>query len=113
METFFCRLHEFHNPPVLAPVSTPAVLPPRYAINFVPATTVSVPASAPVSDSASVSASASAFASASVSASVTAPPGASHISSTDYSAASSVNSSTDYSVVSSVNFVLPTCIETK
>ena len=40
LETFFCQLYEFHNPPVpvpVAPVFVPAELPPRYAINFVPA----------------------------------------------------------------------------
>ena len=40
LETFFCNLHEFHNP-VNAPAFVPAVLPPRYAIAFVPATPTS------------------------------------------------------------------------
>ena len=35
LETFFCQLYEFHNPPVPVPVSVE--LPPRYAISFVPA----------------------------------------------------------------------------
>ena len=81
----------FHNPtaPASVPVFDPADLPPRYAINFVPAVNISasvsdfVPAASPVSDS-PVPASAS---------------------------------SPDYSIVSSANFVippvnsLPTCIE--
>ena len=37
LETFFCQLYEFHNPPVSVPDFIPAELPPRYAINFVPA----------------------------------------------------------------------------
>ena len=37
LETFFCKIHEFYNPVPVAPVFTPAELPPRYAIDFVPA----------------------------------------------------------------------------
>ena len=37
LEIFFCKIHEFHNPVTVAPVFVPAELPPRYAINFVPA----------------------------------------------------------------------------
>ena len=40
LETFFCQLYEFHNPPVSVPVFIPADLPPRYAISFVPAVPV-------------------------------------------------------------------------
>ena len=40
LETFFCKIHEFHNPVPVAPaVIVPAFIPvpPRYAISFVPA----------------------------------------------------------------------------
>ena len=37
MESFIGHLHEFHNPVRNTPVFVPAELPPRYAINFVPA----------------------------------------------------------------------------
>ena len=37
LERFFCQLHEFLNPASNAPSFVPAELPPRYAINFVPA----------------------------------------------------------------------------
>ena len=40
LELFFCQLHEFHNPVPSAPVFVPAELPPRYAIDFVPAAPV-------------------------------------------------------------------------
>ena len=97
LERFFSSIYAFHNP-VPASVSAvfvPAELPPRYAIDFVPALPVltSVPAPAPNS-----------------------------VSSTDYSVISSANFtipiSTDYSVVSSLNFhvtpsvvISPTCID--
>ena len=45
LERFFCHLYEFHNPVPNAPVFVPAELPPRYAINFVPALPVSPVAS--------------------------------------------------------------------
>ena len=35
LETFFCRLHDFHNPAPVAPACVPADLPPRFATNFV------------------------------------------------------------------------------
>ena len=44
LELFFCQLYEFHNPVQNAPVFVPAELPPRYAIDFVPATVPAVPA---------------------------------------------------------------------
>ena len=37
LETFFCKVYEFHNPIPVAPAFIPAELPPRYAISFVPA----------------------------------------------------------------------------
>ena len=37
LELFFCHLFEFHNPVPDAPAFVPAVLPPRLAIDFVPA----------------------------------------------------------------------------
>ena len=101
LERFFCHLYEFHIPVPSAPVFVPAELPPRYAIEFVPATNVPVfPTSTDYSVISSVN---------------------------DFSAISSANfvvsshaPSTDYSVISSVNFVVPdpisssssTCIET-
>ena len=111
LETFFCKIHEFHNPAPVAPVFIPAELPPRYAISFLPAAPVvpvsSIPASsvAPVfvlADSPPVPA-----VSATVSASPVVPVNASP-------------ASTVYSVISSVNFVISgsittspsTCIET-
>ena len=45
LESFFCHLYEFHNPVPVAPAFVPAELPPRYAINFIPAVP-SVPVSA-------------------------------------------------------------------
>ena len=42
LETFFCKIHEFHNPVPVTPVFVPAELPPRYAISFVPADSASV-----------------------------------------------------------------------
>ena len=36
MESFFCQIYEFHLPTPTPAVFTPAVLPPRYAIRFVP-----------------------------------------------------------------------------
>ena len=43
--SFFCHIYEFHNPvPNAAPVFVPADLPPRYAINFIPAVNAPVPA---------------------------------------------------------------------
>ena len=48
LETFFCKIHEFHNPVPVAPVFAPAELPPRYVINFVPAaSSVVFPAAPP------------------------------------------------------------------
>ena len=48
LEHLFCHVYEFHNP-VLAPaVFVPADLPPRYAINFVPAASPAVPVISPV-----------------------------------------------------------------
>ena len=39
LERLFCLIYEFHNPVQnTAPVFVPAELPPRYAINFLPAT---------------------------------------------------------------------------
>ena len=105
LETFFCRVHEFHNPVPVAPVFIPAELPPRYAINFVPAAPSVIPF--PLSANFVVS--------------------PSHVSSTDYSVISSANfvvsphvPSSDCSVISSANFVVSdpisspssTCIET-
>ena len=88
LETFFCKIHEFHNPVPVAPVFVPAELPPRYAINFVPAAPHIPVSASPTGYSVSV-------------ASDSAIP-ASHV------------SSTNYSVISSVDFVVcdPTCIET-
>ena len=92
LERFFFNLHEFHNPVESAPVFVPAVLPPRYAINFVPAV-VSNPAE---------------------------PVVASPVSSPDYSVVSSANfviPSSPVSVspasVSSASVSSATCIETK
>ena len=45
MEDFFCQIYEFHIPAPTPAVFVPAALPPRYAISFVPA--VSVSASVP------------------------------------------------------------------
>ena len=41
LESFFCKLYEFHNPVLTAPAVVP-FLPPRYAISFVPAVIRSV-----------------------------------------------------------------------
>src|SRR5258706_6870555 len=50
LESFFCHVYEFHNPAPATPAFVPADLPPRYAIDFVPATSVSTAsASVPVS----------------------------------------------------------------
>ena len=93
LETFFCQLYEFHNPPVpvpVAPVFVPADLPPRYAISFVPAAPVISPVEIPVP----------AFVV------------SSHVSSTDYSVISSVNfvvSDPTHPVISSSSSA---CIET-
>ena len=76
LESFCCHLYESHNP-VTAPVFVPEELPPRYAINFVPALPVSVPAPDSV------------------------------ISPVPVSVPVPVPASAGYSVVSSVNFVLP------
>ena len=48
LECFFSSIYEFHNPaPVFVPpISVPAALPPRYAINFVRA--ASVPVTSPI-----------------------------------------------------------------
>ena len=112
LERFFSSIYAFHNPvPASVPaVFVPAELPPRYAIDFVPAMPVLTPVPAP--------------------APISAP--ASCVLSTDYSVISSVNfavpvsasvptaspHSTDYSVVFSLNFhvtppviVSPTCID--
>ena len=111
LETFFCKIHEFHNPVPVAPVFIPAELPSRYAIDFVPAApSVTPPAVStipvPVSGSST----------------------GNYVSSTSYSVISFANfvvsysaiPATNYSVISSVNFVVPdsisssssTCIET-
>ena len=102
LESFFSSIYEFHNP---VPAFVPAALPPRYAINFVPAASIPVnPAIvAPVSTSAS------------------APVSVPSSPSTVYSVVSSVNfalpvssssrivspPSTDYTVISSANFDFP------
>ena len=99
LERFFCHVYEFHIP-VLTPAVVPAVLPPRYAIRFVPASVSAVPASA----------SPTVF---------TSPIAVPSPVSTDYSVIPSVNFatvpspvSTGYSVISSVNFVVSSaCIE--
>ena len=95
LETFFCKIHEFHIPVPVAPVFVPAELPPRYAISFVPAAAItpgSVNAASPVV--------------------VSVPP-------SPYSVVSSANvavpvpsaprsaTSSPFSVVSSANFVFP------
>ena len=93
LELFFCHLYEFHNPAPNAPAFVPAELPPRYAIDFVPAASAlhtpavvpSPPVLVPSSSDYSVAA-----------APVTASPVVPGI-------AVSVN----LSVVSSANFVLP------
>ena len=54
LERFFFNLHEFHNPVTNAPVFVLAELPPRYAINFIPAIDVNV-VSNPVAASSVVS----------------------------------------------------------
>ena len=124
LERFFCHLYEFHNPVQNAPVFVPAELPPRYAINFVPAVSVS-PATRSASPvihvnisfvpvPASVSVPVLAFAvSVPVPASVFVPVPASTAPSTDYSVVSSANfviaSSPDVIVSSSPT---TTCIET-
>ena len=42
MESLFCHIYDFHNPVQnAAPVSVSANLPPRYAINFIPASVIS------------------------------------------------------------------------
>ena len=42
LERLFCNIYEFHNPVQnAAPVFVPAELPPRYAINFLPAASAS------------------------------------------------------------------------
>ena len=87
LELFFCQLYEFHNPVTAAPAFVPADLPPRYAINFVPAAPV-----IPVVPSPSTS-SASAFAPLSFSASVPAP------------VSGPAPVADDFSVVSSANFI--------
>ena len=97
LERFFCHLYEFHNPVPNAPVFVPAELPPRYAIEFVPAAPAVVVPVFPIGSAPS----------------------------TDYSVISSVNfvvpsvtvpvsslPASPYSVVSSANFVIPSCIET-
>ena len=51
LERFFCHLYEFHNPVPNAPAFVPAELPPRYAIEFVPAAPAVFPiGSAPSTD---------------------------------------------------------------
>ena len=91
LETFFCNLYEFHNPVPNAPVFVPAELPPRYAINFVPAHASASPAVPPVTSLPAVL--------------LVLPV---------LPVAPSGSVSTEYSVISSVNFVVPpsTCIET-
>ena len=138
LETFFHQLYDFHNPESTAPVLVPAILPARYAIDFVPAVDSHVHASAYTSNSVPVSVPVSAYAYASNSAPVSDPVSAAvptfsnSAPSTGYSVISSANfvisnsiPSTDYSVISSVNFAIPvissssspststsTCIET-
>ena len=82
LERFFCHLYEFHNPVPNTPVFVPAELPPRYAIDFVPAAPAQV-AFVPAASAVPVS----------VPAVYTAPAsGFPYASSTDYSVISSVNS---------------------
>ena len=86
LENFFGQIHEFHTPTPAPAVFVPAALPPRYAINFVPALHVTPPVSASAARLSPVSP---------VSASVPAVL------------------SSPYSVVSSAYLVIPSCIETK
>ena len=80
LESFFCKIYDFHNPVPVAPVFVPAELPPRYAISFVP----------PVSAVSSVTSVVDSVAPAVIPVS---PIGSAP--------------STDYSIISSVNFVAP------
>ena len=105
LEIFFCQIYEFHNPPVPAPVFIPAEVPPRYAINFVPASATQPEFS--VVSSVSVVSPVNIVPPSAVSArSVSAR---SVISSANFAIPASVpaSSSTDYSVISSANFVVP------
>ena len=43
MESFFYHVYEFHNPVPNAPAFVPAEVPPRYAIDFVPAVSAVTP----------------------------------------------------------------------
>ena len=101
LETFFCNLYEFHNPVPNAPVFVQAELPPRYAINFVPASNVSTsPAVPPVT------------ALPAVLPVLPVLPALPILSALPVTPSGSV--STEYSVISSANFVVPPspCIET-
>ena len=114
LESFFCHLHEFHNPVRNVPSFVPAELPPRYAINFVPAIVFDSPV-VPASPAASLIVSAvhnpvrnvPGF----VPATVSAPPvvpassAASLVVPASAINASSVVSDSDFSVISSINFV--------
>ena len=84
LELFFCHMYEFLNPVPNATSFVPAELPPRYAINFVPAIVSSSPVAA-----VSVSSSSSST-----------PPVVS-------SPAISSSSPSSFSVISSANFVFP------
>ena len=93
LERFFCHIHEFHNPVPKAPAFVPAELPPRYAINFVPAVNASVfatPVAPPVP---------------AINASVFASPVVHSVPSVSASPVVPSISSTDYSIISSTNFV--------
>ena len=112
LETFFCRLYDFHNPPVPVPVPATPLFPPRYVINFVPAapSVISSPViSSPViSPTTAVSPTAPVIPPPTVpfpaiSADIPASPVA-----TDYSVISSVNFDVSGSIVTSPS----TCIET-
>ena len=92
LETFFCKIYDFHNPVPVAPVYVPEEILPRYAISFVPA---SVPVFVPVPTSVPVPAS------------VPAPVSVSALDSLVNFDAPSSPVSTGYSVISSVNFVVP------
>ena len=100
LERFFCRIYVFHHIPVpnAPPVSVPAELPPRYAINLVPAV------NAPVSVSVSASASPVIFP-VPVPFPVLAPASASPVVPT-----SSLATSPEHSVISSTNFAVPSFV---